>query len=90
MEKLNIQTGDVISVTGKTESAGIAWPSYPQDNGLGIVRFDSRLRKNTGTGIDDNIEIKKVSAKTAQSIVLAPSNVNIKTKNPRFESFVNP
>lgn len=88
MEKLKIQTGDVISVTGKTESAGIAWPSYPQDNGLGIVRFDSRLRKNTGTSIDDNIEIKKVSAKTAQSIILAPSNVNIKTKNPRFESFV--
>jgi len=88
MEKLNIQTGDVISVTGKTESAGIAWPSYPQDNGLGIVRFDSRLRRNTGTSIDDNIEIKKINAKTAQSIVLAPSNVNIKTKNPRFESFV--
>ena len=34
MEELNIQTGDVIGITGKKESAGIAWPSYPQDNGL--------------------------------------------------------
>ena len=48
MENLKIQTGDVIALIGKKESAGIAWPSYPQDNGLGIVRIDSRLRKNTG------------------------------------------
>ena len=47
MEKLNIQTGDVIALSGKKESTGIAWPSYPQDNGLGIVRINSRLRKNT-------------------------------------------
>ena len=87
MEKLEIQTGDVIAVKGKTESAGIAWPSYPQDNGLGLVRFDSRLRKNTGVAIDDNIEVRKVDAKPAQNIVLAPASVNIRT-NPRFESFV--
>ncbi len=87
MEKLNIQTGDVIALNAKKESAGIAWPSYPQDNGLGIVRIDSRLRKNTGTSIDDSIEIRKVDAKVAQNIVLAPASVKIRT-NPRFESFV--
>ncbi|TFG14755.1 MAG: AAA family ATPase [Promethearchaeota archaeon] len=87
MEDLDIQTGDVIGLFGKKESAGIAWPSYPQDNGLGIVRIDSRLRKNTGTSIDDTIEIFKVNAKVAQNIVLAPSSVKIRT-NPRFESFV--
>ncbi|MFW9998994.1 MAG: CDC48 family AAA ATPase [Candidatus Hodarchaeota archaeon] len=87
MEKLQIQTGDVISVNGKKESAGIAWPSYPQDNGLGIVRVDSRLQKNTGTRIDDTVEIRKVKAEVAQNVVLAPSNFPIKN-NPRFESFV--
>jgi transitional endoplasmic reticulum ATPase len=87
MEKLNIQTGDVISVNGKKESAGIAWPSYPQDNGLGIVRVDSRLQKNTGSRIDDTIEIRKVKAEAAQHVVLAPSNFSIKI-DPRLESFV--
>ena len=87
MEKLSIKTGDVIALLGKKESAGIAWPSYPQDSGLGIIRIDSRLRKNTGTNIDDNIELRKVSAQTAQNIVLAPSSVKIRT-NPRFENFV--
>ncbi|MFW9946682.1 MAG: CDC48 family AAA ATPase [Candidatus Odinarchaeota archaeon] len=87
MEQLNIQTGDDVALFGKKESAGIAWPSYPQDNGLGIIRIDSRLRKNTGTSIDDNIEIRKVKALAAQSIVLAPSSVKIRA-NPRFETFV--
>ena len=87
MESLKIQTGDVIGIIGKRESAGIAWPSYPQDNGLGIVRIDSRLRKNTGTSIDDTVEIRKVNANIAQNIVLAPATVKIRT-NPRFESFV--
>ena len=87
MEKLNIQTGDVISVNGKKESAGIAWPSYPQDNGLGIVRVDSRLQKNTGSRIDDTIEIRKVKTEVAQHVVLAPSNFSIKI-DPRLESFV--
>ena len=36
MNKLNIKTGDVIEVFGKKQSAGIAWPSYSQDIGLGI------------------------------------------------------
>jgi len=87
MEKLSIQTGDVIEVVGKKQSAGIAWPSYPQDNGLGIVRVDSRLQKNTGTRIDDTLEIRKVKTEVAQNVVLAPSSVKIRN-NPRFESFV--
>ncbi len=87
MEKLNVQTGDVIALTGKKESAGIAWPSYPQDSGLGIVRIDSSLRKNTGTSIDDTIEIYKITIQPARNITLAPTTVKIKT-NTRFESFV--
>jgi transitional endoplasmic reticulum ATPase len=87
MEQLNIQTGDVIALKGKKVSAGIAWPSYPQDNGLGILRIDSRLRKNTGSSIDDTVEIEKVDAKVAQNVVLAPISVKIRT-NPRFETFV--
>jgi transitional endoplasmic reticulum ATPase len=87
MERLSIKTGDVIAIKGKTESAGIAWPSYPQDTGLGVVRIDSRLRKNTGASIDDVVEIRKVNIKIAKNVILAPSSVKIRS-NPRFESFV--
>ncbi|MHA1507936.1 MAG: CDC48 family AAA ATPase [Promethearchaeota archaeon] len=87
MEMLDIKTGDVIALVGKKESAGIAWPSYPQDSGLGIIRIDSRLKKNIGTSIDETIQIRKVKIHSAQNIVLAPISVTIKS-NPRFETFV--
>jgi len=87
MEKLNIKTGDVIALVGKKESAGIAWPSYPQDSGLGIIRIDSRLKKNIGTNIDETIQIRKVKTHAAQNIVLAPISVKLKS-SPRFETFV--
>jgi transitional endoplasmic reticulum ATPase len=87
MKELDIKTGDVIALVGKKESAGIAWPSYPQDSGLGIIRIDSRLKKNTGTSIDETIQIRRINAQPAQSIVLAPISVKIKS-NPRFETFV--
>jgi transitional endoplasmic reticulum ATPase len=87
MEKLDIKTGDIIAIVGKKESAGIAWPSYPQDSGLGIIRIDSRLKKNIGTSIDDTIQIRKVKTHSAQNIVLAPISFKYKS-NPRFETFV--
>ena len=87
MEKLRVETGDIVSLYGKKESAGIVWPSYSWDRGLGIIRMDSRLQKNTGTRIDDTIKIRKVEANVAQNIVLAPLDIPIKS-NPRFERFV--
>ncbi|MFW9771307.1 MAG: GTP-binding protein [Candidatus Thorarchaeota archaeon] len=87
MEKLKIKTGDVISIFGKKESTGIAWPGYPQDDGLGIVRIESRFQKNTGTIINDNIEIRKVKIETAQNVVLAPVIEEIRI-NPQFERFL--
>jgi len=87
MEKLNIQTGDVIAVKGKKESAGIAWPSYPQDNGLGIARIDSILRSNTGADINGNIEIRKIEPKIADYLILQPYSDKLRPA-PRFESFI--
>ena len=87
MDKLDIKTADIISLIGKKETDAIAWPSYPQDSWLGIVRIDSRLIKNAGTSIDETIQIRKVITHTAQNIVLAPISIKIKS-NPRFETFV--
>ena len=58
--------GCCVEIIGKKQSAGIAWDGYPQDNGQGIVRVDSRLQKNTGTKIDDTLGIRKVKAKVAR------------------------
>ena len=66
MNELEISTGDIVEIIGNNTSAAIAWPSYPQDQGLGILRIDARLRKNIGLSIDDMATIRKADAKVAK------------------------
>ena len=73
MEKLGIQSGDIIEIVGKESVPAIVWPSYPEDRGKGIIRIDGNLRSNAGVGIDDKVRIRKVEAKPAEKITLAPT-----------------
>jgi small GTP-binding protein len=87
MEKLKIHTGDVVEIIAKKRSTGIAWPGYPQDNGLGIARMESRIWKNTGTCINKSVEIRKITLHHAQKVILAPVFPKI-SNSPDFESWV--
>ncbi|MFX1317479.1 MAG: GTP-binding protein [Promethearchaeota archaeon] len=87
MENLNIKTGDVIEIIGKKRSAGIAWLGYPQDNGLGIARMESRLRRNVSTFINNRIEIRKITPQYAQEVILAPVLEQIRN-NSKIKSFI--
>ncbi len=61
MQMLGANTGDIIEIAGTEKiTAAIAWPAYPQDQGLGIVRIDNRVRKNANVGIDDFVQVTKV------------------------------
>ncbi len=73
MEKLNIETGDIIIIEGKKITAARAWPSYPSDYGKGIIRIDGYTRRNAGVAIDDPVKIRKASAKQARRVVFAPT-----------------
>ncbi|MDK2795713.1 MAG: transitional endoplasmic reticulum ATPase [Archaeoglobaceae archaeon] len=73
MEKLGIQSGDIIEIVGKESVPAIVWPSYPEDRGKGIIRIDGNLRSNAGVGIEDKVKIRKVDAKPAEKITLAPT-----------------
>ncbi len=87
MSALNLRTGDIVEIEGKKVSAAIAWPAYPQDQNLGIIRIDARLRRNITVELQDTVIIRKAHEKVAKSIVLSPSSIKIRTDS-RFESFV--
>ncbi len=73
MSKLGLQSGDVIEIIGKSSVPAIVWPGYPEDRGKGIIRIDGSLRNNAGVGIDDRVKIRKVEAKPAEKVTLAPT-----------------
>ncbi len=73
MEELGLQSGDIIEIVGKDTVPAIVWPGYPEDRGKRIIRIDGSLRSNAGVGIDDRVKIRKVEAKPAERLVIAPT-----------------
>jgi len=73
MEELGLQSGDIIEIIGKNSVPAIVWPGYPEDRGKRIIRIDGSLRSNAGVGIDDKVRIRKVEAKPAEKLVIAPT-----------------
>ncbi len=73
MAKLGLQSGDVVEIIGKSSVPAIVWPGYPEDRGKGIIRIDGSLRNNAGVGIDDRVKVRKVEAKPAEKVTLAPT-----------------
>jgi len=51
MKTLGVTVGDVVQITGKKVTAAKAWPAYPEDQGLGLLRIDGFIRKNSGVSI---------------------------------------
>src|SRR5881397_3455022 len=73
VQDLGLTSGDVVQSTGKRKTNALCWPAHEQDYGKGIVRIDGYLRNNAGVSIDDKVTIRKIDAKIAERLTLAPT-----------------
>ena len=71
--EIGFSAGDVVEIHGKKKTVAIYWPGYQEDYGKGIIRIDGYTRNNAGAGIDEKVGIKKVDAKEAKKITIAPT-----------------
>ncbi|MHA1580256.1 MAG: CDC48 family AAA ATPase [Candidatus Freyarchaeota archaeon] len=72
-ERLNITTGDTVEIVGKRRTVALSWYGYPEDRGKQIIRIDGATRRNAGVGIDDKATIRRIEARPASKITLAPT-----------------
>lgn len=79
MNDLGINERDLIEITGDKKTAAIALPSQT-DIGLGVIRIDGLVRKNSGATIGGEVTIKKAQAIEAKKVVLAPTENNIRVQ----------
>ena len=77
---LGLSAGDLLGINGKKKTVSVVWPSYPDDVGKGFIRIDGITRANAGVGVDDRVTIRKITAKPAQKITLAPAG-NLALRN---------
>ncbi len=71
MQKLDLLDGDIIEVEGKKLTATRV-ASSQSDIGLGIIRIDGYIRKNSGTSIGEEVTVRRADYKEAKKVVLAP------------------
>ena len=79
MEELGIHERELIEIVGDKRTAAIALPSQ-NDFGLGVIRIDGLVRKNSGATIGREVNIKKAQATEAKKVVLAPTEDNIRVQ----------
>ena len=79
MDDLNIKERDLIEIVGEKRTAAIALPSQT-DIGLGVIRIDGLVRKNSGATIGGEVTIQKTKATEAKKVVLAPIENNIRVQ----------
>ncbi|MFL6385058.1 MAG: CDC48 family AAA ATPase [Nitrososphaeraceae archaeon] len=75
MEKLGLSTGDVIEIRGSRKKTFVLlWSGQPDDYGRGLIRIDGYTRNNIGVGIDDRVNVQKVTDVTkAEQVILSPT-----------------
>ncbi len=79
MDDLGIKERDLIEINGEKRTAAIALPSQT-DIGLGVIRIDGLVRKNSGATIGGEVTVKKTKATEAKKVVLAPTENNIRVQ----------
>ena len=79
MSELGLNEKDIIEINGSKKTAAIVLPSQT-DIGLGVIRIDGLVRKNSGASIGGEVTIKKAKAVEAKKVVLAPTEDNIRVQ----------
>ena len=79
MDDLDIKERDLIEIVGEKRTAAIALPSQT-DIGLGVIRIDGLVRKNSGATIGGEVTVQKTKATEAKKVVLAPIENNIRVQ----------
>jgi len=78
LQALGLREGDVVEVRGKRLTAARAMASYPEDEGLEVIRLDGIQRANAGVGIGDYLEARRAEPRQARRVQLAPANDNVR------------
>ncbi len=77
MHELGIRPGDIVEIEGARKTVAISDRAYPGDIGLKIIRMDGITRRNSKTGIGENVTVKKADVKEAKKVIIAPAHKGI-------------
>src|ERR1035438_6211348 len=75
LETLQVLSGDLVEVSGKRGTVCKVMPAYRELRGQSRIQIDGLVRENAGAGLDEFVQVRKISCSPARRVVLAPANV---------------
>ncbi len=76
-KKLEVTTGDIVEISGRTLTCAKVWQAHQEDEGKGIIRMDGLSRQNSGSSLGDKVSIKKADVADAKKIIISPTEHQI-------------
>src|SRR3990170_6121368 len=74
---IGVNIFDVVELKGERSTSAVVGRSYPQDEGLDVIRMDGLERTNAKTSIGEFVEVMKAEWKEAKKVTLSPVIQNI-------------
>ncbi|MGE5575794.1 MAG: CDC48 family AAA ATPase [Syntrophothermus sp.] len=72
--ELGALPGDVIEIAGKRATVAKVTETLPEYYGQGLIQMDGLIRENAQAGLDGHVEVRKVSCRPAEILVIAPAD----------------
>ena len=72
LKRLGAVPGEVLFITGGRSTVARAAESPPSHCGQKVIQLDGNTRANAQVGVDEQVTVRKVPFRTAESILLSP------------------
>ncbi len=84
MAKLGVEIGDIVEMAGKRKTVAKVMPAFKEQRGLARIHIDGLVRENTGSGLDQVIEVRKVATRPADRVVLTPQAITLRDRDLKY------
>src|ERR1019366_6811455 len=73
--QLGVEIGDIVEVAVKTRAVCKVMPAYKEMRGQSRIQLDGLTRENAGVGLDEHVQVRRITCPAAERVVLVPANV---------------
>jgi transitional endoplasmic reticulum ATPase len=84
MERLHLEVGDIVSVTGKRSAVCKVMPAYMELRGQSRVQLDGLTRENAGASLDEMVMLEKITIRPAETVSLVPLTHTPDTRDMQY------
>lgn len=75
LARLSCAVGDIVEVMGKRKTICKTMPAYRELRDQSRIQLDGLSRENAGAGLDEFVQVTKISCRPAKQVVLSPINI---------------